>query len=75
MNNKLEGGCQIPIGSYAELNGDELWLRALVGQPDGKRIIRDEIRGHRQEAENLGRRLAEKLLAQGAKEILTQLDA
>ncbi|EEI86805.1 hypothetical protein HMPREF0072_0631, partial [Anaerococcus lactolyticus ATCC 51172] len=31
MNTRLEGGCQVPIGSYAELDGDSLWLRALVG--------------------------------------------
>ncbi len=37
MNTRLEGGCQVPIGSYAELKDGELWLRALVGAPDGSR--------------------------------------
>ena len=41
MNLTLEGGCQVPIGSYALLDGDELWLRALVGEPDGTTIVRE----------------------------------
>ncbi len=47
MNTRLEGGCQVPIGSYAELKDGELWLRALVGAPDGSRLVRGERRGHR----------------------------
>lgn len=73
MNNTLEGGCQVPIGSYSELQGNDLWLRALVGQPDGKRIISGEIKGPREQAEALGQRLAKQLLADGAQEILTKL--
>ncbi|MDR9825283.1 hydroxymethylbilane synthase [Vibrio sp. FNV 38] len=73
MNLTLEGGCQVPIGSYALLNEDELWLRALVGEPDGSQIIRGEIRGSRDEADQLGVTLANQLLEQGAKEILTRL--
>lgn len=75
MNLTLEGGCQVPIGSYALLDGDELWLRALVGEPDGTTIVRGEIRGARQDAESLGIELAHQLLDQGAKEILTKLYA
>ena len=75
MNLTLEGGCQVPIGSYALLDGDELWLRALVGEPDGTTIVRGEIRGARQDAESLGIKLAHQLLDQGAKEILTKLYA
>ena len=70
MNLALEGGCQVPIGSYALIDGDELWLRGLVGKPDGTEVIRAEIRGDRNNAHQLGLELAEKLLAQGAKEIL-----
>ena len=70
MNLALEGGCQVPIGSYALIDGDELWLRGLVGKPDGTEVIRAEIRGDRNNARQLGLELAEKLLAQGAKEIL-----
>ncbi len=73
MNLTLEGGCQVPIGSYALVDGDELWLRALVGEPDGSQIVRGEIRGSRQQAEALGVNLANELLDKGAKEILTRL--
>ncbi|WP_428773584.1 hydroxymethylbilane synthase [Vibrio sp.] len=73
MNLTLEGGCQVPIGSYSLLDGDQIWLRALFGEPDGSKIVRGEIRGHRQDAEALGVQLAEQLLADGAKEILTKL--
>lgn len=70
MNTRLEGGCQVPIGSYSELNGDEIWLRALVGKPDGTLIIRGERRGPRAKAAELGVSLAEELLKRGAREIL-----
>ncbi len=73
MNNTLQGGCQVPIGSFSLLDDDQIWLRALVGEPDGSQIVRGEIRGARSEAEQLGQKLAEQLLAQGAKAILTRL--
>ncbi len=73
MNLTLQGGCQVPIGSYALLEGDHIWLRALVGEPDGSQIVRGEIRGPRTQAEQLGITLAEQLLTQGAKEILERL--
>ncbi|KAA1208861.1 hydroxymethylbilane synthase [Vibrio cholerae] len=73
MNLTLQGGCQVPIGSYALLDGDHIWLRALVGEPDGSQIVRGEIRGPRTQAEQLGITLAEQLLSQGAKEILERL--
>lgn len=71
MNNRLQGGCQVPIGSYAELTGDQLYLRALVGAPDGSRMLQAEIRGPRTEAEQLGSALAEQLLDAGAGSILS----
>ncbi|AZK64577.1 hydroxymethylbilane synthase [Pectobacterium versatile] len=70
MNVRLEGGCQVPIGSYAELEGDTLWLRALVGAPDGSQMIVGERRGSVSDAEQLGIALAEELLAKGASAIL-----
>ncbi len=73
MNTRLEGGCQVPIGSYAEIIDGELWLRALVGAPDGSQIIRGERRGKPQEGESLGVSLAEELLSNGAREILTDV--
>ena len=75
MNKRLEGGCQVPIGCYAELEGDQIWLRGLVGRPDGTLVLRDEIRGNKESAEALGIELAEKLLAAGAGDILEQVYA
>ncbi|MCG3864291.1 MULTISPECIES: hydroxymethylbilane synthase [unclassified Photobacterium] len=73
MNNYLQGGCQVPIGSYAELEGDQIWLRALVGEPDGSKIVSAEIRGPIEQAEQLGETLAEQLLNDGARDILERL--
>lgn len=73
MNTRLEGGCQVPIGSYAELMDGELWLRALVGAPDGSQMVRGERRGNPQDAEQLGISLAEELLDNGAREILADV--
>lgn len=70
MNRRLGGGCQVPIGSYAELKADRIWLRALVGAPDGSRIISGERCGPVEEAELIGIALAEELLAKGAGAIL-----
>jgi len=70
MNTRLEGGCQVPIGSFAVLEGDDLWLRGLVGAPDGSVMVRGERRGPRAEAEAMGISLAEELLGNGAREIL-----
>ena len=70
LNKHLNGGCQVPIACYAELEGDQLWLRGLVGQPDGGRLLRAEGRAATGEAERLGVQIAEALLEQGAAEIL-----
>lgn len=75
LNRRLEGGCQVPIGCYAELEGDQLWLRGLVGRPDGTKVLRDEIRGPAKSAESLGVELAERLLSAGADTILAEVYA
>ncbi|RCE18664.1 hydroxymethylbilane synthase [Aeromonas caviae] len=73
MNRTLQGGCQVPIGAYALVQGEEVWLRGLVGSPDGSRVIRDEIRGPLAEGEALGHTLAQRLLAAGADVILAEV--
>ncbi len=73
MNAHLEGGCQVPIGGYAVLEGNALHLRGLVGDPDGSRVIRAEIRGPAKEGVALGYKLAEELLNLGAKPILDKV--
>jgi hydroxymethylbilane synthase len=76
MNRRLEGGCQVPIACYAiphpERPGD-LWLRALVGEPDGSRILRAEGAAPETDSEQLGVAVAEQLLSQGAGEILASV--
>jgi len=73
MNRRLEGGCQVPIGAYALVDGEQVHLRGLVGAVDGSEILRDEVAGHINDAEKLGIELAEKLLAQGADKILADV--
>lgn len=70
LNKRLNGGCQVPIACYALLEDDQLWLRGLVGQPDGGLLLRAEARAASGDAEALGVRVAEMLLAQGADDIL-----
>ena len=73
MNRALQGGCQVPIGAYALVQGDEIWLRGLVGSPNGTQVIRDEIRGPLTDGEALGHTLAQRLLAAGADVILAEV--
>ena len=75
MNNRLQGGCQVPIAGYSELDGDQIWLRGMVGEPDGSLMVRDEVSGSRADAEALGHQLADRLLVKGAKGILERLYA
>ncbi|MDU9411152.1 hydroxymethylbilane synthase [Pseudomonas sp. zfem005] len=70
LNKRLNGGCQVPIACYAILEDDQLWLRGLVGQPDGGTLLRAESRALATDAESLGVRVAEDLLGQGAEAIL-----
>ena len=75
VNRHLQGGCQVPIACFAELDasGASLALRGLVGSIDGTQILRADIQGHRDNAEQLGVQLAEQLLAAGAGEILAEV--
>jgi hydroxymethylbilane synthase len=79
MNRSLEGGCQVPIGSYAiiekKAKGEEIYLRGLVGATDGSEILHSEIRGTFAQAESLGEQLAQNLLSQGADRILRKVYA
>jgi len=70
---RLEGGCQIPIGAFARLEGNRLVLDAMVGSLDGQRIIRDHAAGEPGNPERLGEELAETLLASGAGGILKEI--
>lgn len=73
MNRRLEGGCQVPIACYAIHQGDQLWLRGLVAEPDGSRVLSGEICGPASTGERMGVELAERLLADGADVILRKV--
>jgi len=66
----LGGGCQVPIGAYAQVDGDEVRLTAVVCTPDGDRLLRRNATGATLDPESLGNRLAQELLGAGADEIL-----
>ncbi len=70
VNGRLQGGCQVPIACYAVQQGEALFLRGLVGQVDGNKILRSEIHGALADAASLGNAVAEDLLRQGADLIL-----
>jgi hydroxymethylbilane synthase len=75
MNHRLQGGCQVPIACYAEhlAGGTRLRLRGLVGKPDGSLLLRAEGEAPVAEAQELGIRVADALLAQGAAQILAEV--
>lgn len=73
MNNRLNGGCQVPIAGFATLQNNEIFLRGLVGRPDGSEVVRAEIRGPAENAVALGQQLAEQLLKDGADVILREM--
>lgn len=70
---RLEGGCQVPIAAHAVLDGETLTLDGLVASVDGRRVIRHQIQGAATEAQHLGTRLAELLLADGGDVILKEI--
>ena len=73
MNRRLNGGCQVPIACFSELEGDELILCGRVGQPDGSVILEAHGRCHRSQGKQAGIELADNLLQQGADKILARL--
>ena len=73
LNARLGGACHVPIAAHAVIADGQLRLDALVAEPDGSRIIRLQISGAAEAGTELGRALAEQLLAEGAGEILAQL--
>src|SRR5215510_1627522 len=69
MLDRLEGGCQVPIAAHATVSGVQLRLEGLVASVDGKEMIRDVVEGTIQHAGEVGRQLAERLLARGGDNI------
>ncbi len=74
MNQKLEGGCQVPIAGHAWLDDGRLHLKGLVASIDGQRVIYAEDCADTEDAQALGIEIAERLLQKGAGEILASLN-
>jgi len=70
---RLEGGCQVPIGAFAEVQNGEVELTGLVASIDGQVVLKESIKGPNDEARQLGTQLANKLLDMGAREILAEV--
>ncbi len=68
----LGGGCQVPIGANATVDGDTVHLRGIVAAPDGSKVVRGNLSGQASDAASIGKALAEQLMAQGATELLQQ---
>ncbi|MGZ8143706.1 MAG: hydroxymethylbilane synthase [Methylosarcina sp.] len=73
MNSRLNGGCQVPIAGFAQIQEGRLFMRGLVGKPDGSVLYRSERWGDLEQAEYIGQLIAEDLLTQGADKILESL--
>lgn len=69
----LEGGCQVPIGAYAEVESDSINLSAMVASVDGKRFYKKKMRGSKKEPEKLGEALGKDLLEAGAGKVLNEI--
>ena len=72
---RLEGGCQVPIGAFARIEDDRLILEGVVGSTDGKTVFRRKLEASVSEAEKLGLTLAEELIDKGAARLLTDARA
>ena len=74
-NRHLQGGCQVPIACFAELEQDSttLSMRGLVGSVNGSHILTAQAQGHRDNPEELGIQVAKDLLSQGAEKILAEV--
>jgi len=73
LNAKLGGSCQTPIAAFAELDGDTLNLRALIGTPDGTLVLKAGGSDHRDRAVELGEAVGQELLEAGAQKIIDDL--
>ena len=71
----LGGSCQVPLGGYALLDAGKLWLRGFVASADGQQMIGGELTGEQENAEDIGRQLADQLRARGADTLLTCLSS
>ncbi len=70
---ELQGGCQVPIGAYAWIEGDRIKIKGFISDLEGERFLEGYEEGGLQEAEEVGKRLAQRLLREGGEEILREI--
>jgi hydroxymethylbilane synthase len=70
---ELQGGCQVPIGAYAWIEGDRIKIKGFISDLEGERFLEGYEEGSLQEAEEVGKRLAQRLLKEGGEEILKEI--
>lgn len=73
FNRQLQGGCQVPVAGFAVIEQQQLKMQGRVGSPDGRQLLKAEISGAPEQAEQLGQQLAQQLLEQGADRLLAAL--
>ena len=71
---KLNGGCQVPIGVNAEISGDIIKVRAIVGLPDGSEFIKEKREISKADFKNFGTKLADEFISRGAIELLKRAE-
>lgn len=69
----LDGGCQVPMGAIAKIEGDEISIRGFVGEVDGAKLLKAQLTDHVDNYDQIGQKLAEKLMKEGAQEILDKV--
>ena len=74
MSRALAGSCQVPLGAHARMKDGQIYMTGFVASVDGREMVHDEVSGSLEQAESLGGQLAERLLAQGAGDILAALE-
>ena len=74
MSRALAGSCTVPLGAYAVREGDEISITGFVASVDGKQMLRETVRGSINNAEAVGKALANQLIAKGADKILAALE-
>ena len=73
IRDRLEGGCQVPIGVNSKIQNEQLYLTGMVASLDGERLIKDQVIGNINNPELVGIELAKRLKLQGADKILSKI--
>jgi hydroxymethylbilane synthase len=72
---RLEGGCNVPIGAFATIEGDEITIKGLVASLDGKTVYKKEIKGNKINAIILGKELGDALIDMGGDKIMQEIQS